>query len=207
MLQILLFLVVSTFAQEETEEEILSRKIGACWIKTIKDINNEKESMNQIIESIENGNKTLIFHKVQMQMILSCVQIIDVNNEILSSLAYKEVVKDFSYKQFIGIDVTLTKEEEALLKIIKKLEKDLGDMDKKNKIKQTYQQTQKIESEWQNAWKEQQSQESSLLSKPNYLHYAFFLVLIVAIFGGGYWSLKSIQGMNNQKNQKQRKRN
>ncbi|CAD8178723.1 unnamed protein product [Paramecium octaurelia] len=206
MLQILLFLVVSTFAQEETEEEILSRKIGACWIKTIKDINNEKESMNQIIESVENGNKTSIFHKVQMQMILSCVQVIDVNSEILSSLAYKEVVKDFNYKQLIGIDVTLTKEEEALLKIIKKLEKDLGDMDKKNKLKQSYQQTQKIESEWQNAWKEQ-SQESSLLSKPNYLHYAFFLVLIVAIFGGGYWSLKSIQAMNNQKNSKQRKRN
>ncbi|CAK87097.1 unnamed protein product (macronuclear) [Paramecium tetraurelia] len=206
MLQILLFLVVSTFAQEETEEEILSRKIGACWIKTIKDINNEKESMTQIIESVENGNKTSIFHKIQMQMILSCVQVIDVNSEILSSLAYKEVVKDFNYKQFIGMDVTLTKEEEALLKIIKKLEKDLGEMDKKNKLKQSYQQTQKVETEWQNAWKEQ-SQESSLLSKPNYFHYAFFLVLIVAIFGGGYWSLKSIQAMNNQKNSKQRKRN
>ncbi|CAD8107269.1 unnamed protein product [Paramecium sonneborni] len=206
MLKILLFLVALTFAQEDTEEEILSRKIGACWIKTIKDINNEKENMNQIIQSIENGNKTSIFHKVQMQMILSCVQVIDVNNEILSSLGYKEVVKDFNYKQFIGIDVSLTNEEEALLKIIKKLEKDLGDMDKKNKLKQSYQKTQKIESEWQNAWKES-SQESSLIQKPNYFHYAFFLVLIIAIFGGGYWSLKSIQGMSNQKNQKQRKRN
>ncbi|CAD8100766.1 unnamed protein product [Paramecium sonneborni] len=206
MLKILLFMVVSIFAQEEAEEEILSRKIGACWIKTIKDINNEKENMNQIIESIENGNKTSIFHKVQMQMILSCVQVIDINNEILSSMGYKEVVKDFNYKQFIGIDSTLTKEEESLLKIIKKLEKDLGDLDKKNKLKQSYQKTQKIESEWQNAWKES-SQESNLLQKPNYFNYAFFLLLIIAIFGGGYWSLKSIQGMNNQKNQKQRKRN
>lgn len=33
------------------------------------------------------------------------------------------------------MDITLTKEEESLLKIIKKLEKDLGEMDKKNKLK------------------------------------------------------------------------
>lgn len=41
----------------------LSRIIG------VKDINNEKESIHKIIESIENWNNTSIFHKVQLQKI------------------------------------------------------------------------------------------------------------------------------------------
>ena len=39
-------------------------------MKTIKDINNEKEYMTKIIDSVGNANKTLIFHKIQMSMIL-----------------------------------------------------------------------------------------------------------------------------------------
>lgn len=33
-------------------------------MKTIKDINNEKDNMGKIIQSVENANKTLIFHKI-----------------------------------------------------------------------------------------------------------------------------------------------
>lgn len=46
------------------------------------------------------------------------------------SLTYKDVVPKFSYSQYISMEPILTSEEETLLKIIKKLEKDLGELDK-----------------------------------------------------------------------------
>ncbi|CAD8092223.1 unnamed protein product [Paramecium primaurelia] len=125
MIQLAFLLFVLTLGQDIEEEE-LSKKIGACWMKTIKDINNEKDYMGKIIQSVENANKTLIFHKIQMSMILQCESLIDINNENYLTLSYKDVVKDFDYKQYIGIEFKLTKEEETLLRIIKKMEKDLG---------------------------------------------------------------------------------
>ncbi|CAD8115134.1 unnamed protein product [Paramecium sonneborni] len=190
----LAFLILALVQTQDIEEEELSKKIGACWMKTIKDINNEKDNMAKIIRSVENANKTLIFHKIQMSMILQCESLIDINNANYLNLSYKDVVKDFDYNQFIGIQFQLTKEEETLLRIIKKMEKDLGELDKQNKIKQQYTKTQEIEKDWQNAYNTNQS-DQTLLTKPNYFHYAFFLILFIAIFGGGFWSIKMIQGM------------
>ncbi|CAK92924.1 unnamed protein product (macronuclear) [Paramecium tetraurelia] len=203
MIQLAFLLFVLTLGQDIEEEE-LSKKIGACWMKTIKDINNEKDNMGKIIESVQNANKTLIFHKIQMSMILQCESLIDINNENYLSLSYKDVVKDFDYKQYIGIEFKLTKEEETLLRIIKKMEKDLGELNKQNQIKQQYKQTQQVEQDWQDAYKTNQAV-PTLLTKPNYFHYAFFLVLFVAIFGGGYWSVKMIQGMKDSSNKNQNK--
>ncbi|CAD8092227.1 unnamed protein product [Paramecium primaurelia] len=203
MIQLAFLLFVLTLGQDIEEEE-LSKKIGACWMKTIKDINNEKDYMGKIIQSVENANKTLIFHKIQMSMILQCESLIDINNENYLTLSYKDVVKDFDYKQYIGIEFKLTKEEETLLRIIKKMEKDLGELNKQNQIKQQYKQTQQVEKDWQDAYKTNQAQ-STLLTKPNYFHYAFFLVLFVAIFGGGFWSVKMIQGMKDGSNKNQNK--
>ncbi|CAD8196583.1 unnamed protein product [Paramecium pentaurelia] len=203
MIQLAFLLFVLTLGQDIEEEE-LSKKIGACWMKTIKDINNEKDNMGKIIKSVENANKTLIFHKIQMSMILQCESLIDINNENYLTLSYKDVVKDFDYKQYIGIEFQLTKEEETLLRIIKKMEKDLSELNKQNQIKQQYKQTQQVEKDWQDAYKTNQA-ESTLLTKPNYFHYAFFLVLFVAIFGGGFWSVKMIQGMKDSSNKNQNK--
>lgn len=38
--------------------------------------------MTNIIESIPEYNKTEIYYKVQMSMIMTCMEIIDINNEV-----------------------------------------------------------------------------------------------------------------------------
>lgn len=67
--------------------EELSKKVGSCWLLTIKDIDQQRTQMDRIIESISSYNRTQIYYKVQMDMIIRCTEVISADEQVSERLA------------------------------------------------------------------------------------------------------------------------
>lgn len=92
------------------------------------------------------------------------------------------------------MDAAFRPEEESLYRVIKNLEKDLGEMQKKMLLEKRAKEGQRIEKDWQDALLQKGA--VNPVASPGAGQYLFFAVIMVSVFGGGWFVLTTIKKMD-----------
>ncbi|CAD8100563.1 unnamed protein product [Paramecium primaurelia] len=118
----------------ETEGQKVIAKLTACWVLSVQELSEEQKQINEIIKSQSNLNRETIFYKIQTTMLEECYSKAPEEelNNVMRSIqddqknykSFKQQIPDFNFDQFTNtsFDWTFTKNDETLMKYIRRFE-------------------------------------------------------------------------------------
>ncbi|CAK61439.1 unnamed protein product (macronuclear) [Paramecium tetraurelia] len=133
----------------ETEGQKVIAKLTACWVLSVQELSEEQKQVNEIIKSQSNQNRESIFYKIQTTMLEDCYSRAPEEelNNVMKSIqedkknykSFKQQLPDFSFDVFnsSSFDWTFTKNDETLIKYIRRFEEWVAS---KNTVTNTVQQ-------------------------------------------------------------------
>ncbi|CAD8198484.1 unnamed protein product [Paramecium pentaurelia] len=133
----------------ETEGQKVIAKLTACWVLSVQELSEEQKQVNEIIKSQTNINRESIFYKIQTTMLEECYSKApdEELNNVMRSIqddkknykSFKQQLPNFNFDVFnsTSFDWTFTKNDETLMKYIRRFEEWVT---QKNTITNTIQQ-------------------------------------------------------------------
>ncbi|CAD8189277.1 unnamed protein product [Paramecium octaurelia] len=121
-------------AEIENEGQKVIAKLTACWVLSVQELSEEQKSVNEIIKSQSNQNRESIFYKIQTTMLEECYSrapdeelanvMRSIQDDNKNYKSFKQQIPDFSFEQFTNasFDWTFTKNDETLMKYIRRFE-------------------------------------------------------------------------------------
>ncbi|CAD8116435.1 unnamed protein product [Paramecium sonneborni] len=118
----------------ETEGQKVIAKLTACWVLSVQELSEEQKQINEIIKTQSTLNRETIFYKIQTTLLEECYSRApdEELNNVMKSIqedkknykTFKQQIPDFSFDLFYTntFDWTFTKNDETLMKYIRRFE-------------------------------------------------------------------------------------